>query len=442
MSPTQNPSHNTTNVRPQKRSKVTDQTEEHTRNNAEETRLVQRKEPPRPATEISPELDSPTLPTSQTSEPPLRQPAPLPARSFPTISEMQSPLHLYNAADFEGLPTLQDENPHVRMSRQGPVPGRLQKNCLVFTLGTIPIPHIPVYKFFGNTNPDQESGVRKNTASVLAAVIHGGGQRFVSRSPEKAAEIRLFIQSLRFQASPSAPPQPSTGRQGDKGKAPARDLPGSEDTSMRDGVSEEGEILSQLEDADGAGSSALNLEEPPAAPEVVVYAPEMKHLGDKNRFGQPWTYFVELGPGTSMLREFLLWQGVFAVHPTLSFSMYAISADIQPWSIMVLSGPPGAVEDSVAAKHTVLTVIKERLWADRDFLWFTARQVAANWDAAGTLAELVKMATDTLDATVVTADDPSTGRAAPAYLITGKPVLNARNEYKRWLSFFTAAKTY
>ncbi|KAI0772300.1 hypothetical protein BD413DRAFT_474368, partial [Trametes elegans] len=212
-----------------------------------------------------------------------------------------------------------------------------------------------------------------------------GGQRFVSRSPEKTAEIRSFIQSLRFQASPSTPPQPST---------------------------------------------------------VVVYAPEMKHLGDKNRFGQPWTYFVELGPGTSMLRDFLLWQGVFAVHPTLSFSMYAIREDIQPWSIMVLSGPPGAVEDSIAAKRAVLTVIKERLWADRGFLWFTARQVAANWNATGTLAELVKMATDTLDAMVVTADDPSTGRAAPAYLITGKPVSNARDEYKRWLNFFTTAKTF
>ncbi|CDO71972.1 hypothetical protein BN946_scf184943.g6 [Trametes cinnabarina] len=231
MPPSQNPSHNATNARPQKRSKVTDETEEHTRSNVEENRLAQRKEPPRLEVDNLSQPNSPTLPTFQSAispEPPLRQPAPLPTRSFPTISEMQSPLHLYDAADFEGLPTLQDENPHSRMSRQGPAPGRLQKNCLVFTPGTIPIAHIPVYKFFGNTNPDQESGVRMDTAPVLAAVIHGGGQRFVSRSPEKVGEIKTFIQSLRFQATPATLPQPTAAPQGDKGKAPARDLPISE----------------------------------------------------------------------------------------------------------------------------------------------------------------------------------------------------------------------
>ncbi|KAI9059361.1 hypothetical protein FKP32DRAFT_1679807 [Trametes sanguinea] len=444
MTSNQNTSLNPSNPRPQKRSKVADHSEEHTRSNAEESRLAQKKEPLRQTEDTPSTPVSPTLSTFQSTpswEPSLRQPAPLPSRLYPMIAEMHSPLQLYNTADFEGLPTLQYENLHSRLSRQGPPPDRLQKNCLVFTPGAIPLAHIPIYKLFGNTNPDQESGVRTNSASVLAVVIHGGGQRFIARSLKKATEIRSFIQSLRFQSA-HAPLSQSATHQRDKGKAPANAPLPSEDQSMRDSGSEEGEILSQLDDNEDTGPSTPPRDEPPAPPEVVVYALEMKHLGDKNCFGQPWTYFVELGPGTTMLREFLLWQGVFAVHPTLSFTLYTISVDVQPWSIMILSGPPGAVEDTVTARRAVLTTIKERLWADRDFLWFTARQVAANWDAAGTLAELVKMATDTLDVTVVSADDPSTRRSAPAYLITGKPVANARMGYKHWLGFFTSTKTY
>ncbi|CDO76176.1 hypothetical protein BN946_scf185034.g9 [Trametes cinnabarina] len=444
MSPSTNTPQTPPSSRPQKRLKVAEQTEEHTRNVSEERRIAQRKEPPRTIEYTQHEPLSPTLPTYPTTpspEPPLRQPAPLPSRANPTIYEMQSPLHLYDAADFKGLPTAQAENPHTRMSRQGPAPGTLQKNCLVFTSGAMPLAHVPVYKFFGNTSPDQESGVRQNSASVLAAVIHGGGQRFVTRSPEKAAEIKTFLQSLRF-LPPMQPSTPASHSTLGKGKAPETQGPIQEDESMRDGVSEEGEISSRFKDLDATSTPARNADEPQPPPSVMVYAPEMKHAGEKNRFGQPWTYFIELGPGESLLREYLLWQSVFAVHPTLSFSVYPIAADEQPWTIMVLSGPTGAVEDTTAAKHAVLTTIKEKLWADRDFLWFTARQVAANWEAAGTLAELVKMATDTLDASVVMADDPSSGRSAPAYLISGKPVSNTRVEYKRWVGFFTNAKTY
>ncbi|KAI0832659.1 hypothetical protein BC628DRAFT_1304943, partial [Trametes gibbosa] len=219
-------------------------------------------------------------------------------------------------------------------------------------------------------------------ATVLALVVHGGGQRFIAKSPEKTAEIRTFIQSLKFP-------------------------------------------------------------DPDATIPVKVYAPVINKLNEKNRFGQPWTYFVDLPPNATLLREYLLWQKVFAVHATLSFSVYPILQEQQPWTIMVLSGPPDAVEDTKEARRAVLAQIKQTMWADKYFCYFVARLAAKNWGIAGSMAELVKATTDTLEATVVMAEDPANGRAmAPAFLITGRPPSDDKDAYARWVSYYTAPGVY
>ncbi|KAL7285885.1 hypothetical protein ACG7TL_000996 [Trametes sanguinea] len=164
-------------------------------------------------------------------------------------------------------------------------------------------------------------------------------------------------------------------------------------------------------------------------PDIMIYAPEMNHVSNKNCFDQLWSCLIELRPGASQLQEYLLWQVVFTVHPTLSFSVYAILTDVQPWTITTPSGPAGAVKNTVRAKYAVLMAIKEKLWVNKGFLWFVVCQVAANWSISGSLAQLVNVATDTLDADVVMVDDPLTGRSIPAYLIKGKPVTKKRDNY-------------
>ncbi|KAI0632938.1 hypothetical protein C8Q77DRAFT_1036374, partial [Trametes polyzona] len=218
---------------------------------------------------------------------------------------------------------------------------------------------------------------------VLAAVIHGGGQRYIRRSPEKVDEIRSFIKSISFKG-----------------------------------------------------------EESPAD-HVDVYVPEMRNEKERNRFGQPWTFFIELDAQATLLRDFLLWQEVFAIHPALSFSIHPITEhEEQPWTIMVLTGKPGAVVDSPEAKRSVIAAIKAEIWKDPDFCHFAAWHVAENWKVHGEVDARVKAFSDTLEAVCITAEATGTERPVPVYLITGKPVTADRDTHKRWLRFFRAPQRY
>ncbi|KAI0822701.1 hypothetical protein BC628DRAFT_1421648 [Trametes gibbosa] len=110
---------------------------------------------------------------------------------------------------------------------------------------------------------------------------------------------------------------------------------------------------------------------------------------------------------------------------------------------MVLSGPPGAVEDSKESRNTVLTEVKKTLWADKYFCYFIACVAARSWGITGTMAEIVKATTDTLDATVIMAEDPANRRATvPAYLITGRLPSNDKDEYVWWINYYTAPGMY
>ncbi|KAI0353417.1 hypothetical protein OH77DRAFT_1427489 [Trametes cingulata] len=352
----------------------------------DEDRIAQRREPTYPpfvtqATAFTPTALGPSSGDRADIISTPRQAIPLPRRTPNAVAnEMQSPMHGLDPHDFAGLPTKEDENPHRWSNRRGDEPvAKINPKSVVYTDALLPRAHIPTYKFFGNIALQQEQALRSQSTTILAAVMHGGGQRFIARAPEKAAEIKSFLQQI-----------------------------------VLDGM-------------------------PPADQRTIeVYAPEMKRAKDHNIFGQPWTYFIELDTGTNPLREFLLWQEVFALHDTLSFSVYPIDHDKQPWTIMVLTGAPGAVLDTQGAKETVLAGIKARLWANKEFCWFVAQQVAENWGFAGMMREAVKAAMDTLTATVVQAEDPSNARAVQqAYLVSGKPVSDDRDAYRRWISFFT-----
>ncbi|KAI9069006.1 hypothetical protein FKP32DRAFT_1671734 [Trametes sanguinea] len=210
-------------------------------------RTLPRKQPQQPSADLEP-ID--VNPCERDTLRPLR---PLPARAR---EEMTSIMHRFSPTNWENLPTKRKENPHFRMTGTGLPPAILDASVVNFTNTQFQHAHIPTFKFFGNVASVQENVLHALADSkiVLATVIHGGGQRYIHKSPERVDKIKKFLQSICF-----------------------------ENVAITE-------------------------------PEVTVYVPEMRKESDKNRFGQPWTFFIELDEGSTLLRDYLLWQVVFALH--------------------------------------------------------------------------------------------------------------------------------
>lgn len=291
---------------------------------------------------------------------------------------MSSPLSRYDPTDFTGLPTAKGENPHInRHTQPEDVAVTLPIIRDGYTDARFPLPFVPTYKLIGNVQESQRDALKASPNAVLAFVIHGGGQRYIMKYGAKKVEaIMEFLLGL---------------------------------------------ALTESSDQ---------------APSIAIHLPEGNSMDSKNRFGQPWTLFVELGPGTESLRAFLLWQGIFAINPTLSFAVYNLDDDEQPWTIMTLTGVTGAVVNTDEAKRQVLATIKADLWRDRDFCFYVATQAKISWKITGDIASRVKEVTDTLDIEFIDVDDPNTGGTTPAYLIYAKPLSKDRDVYLKWVAFF------
>lgn len=262
-----------------------------------------------------------------------------------------------------------------------PPPTMPMKNHLPFTDKEFRHAHVPSYRFFGNVAYEQELAIKERIDAYVGILIHGGGQRFIESFPEKVEELAQFVRSIRFK--------------------------------------ENGEV----------------------EPEVTVIAPEIKNKKANNRFGQPFTYYVLLGQHTDLLRAYLLWQEVFAIHPTLSFSIHPLDNPEQPWTVMTLTGPPGAVVDSVEAKQMVMGNIKRAVWGNKDYRFFVISQYQKQ-GYFGDMAELVKSSTDSLDMTVVEIDETGPNRGKLAYVVFCKPISHDRQVYADWVGFYTAPGYY
>lgn len=313
---------------------------------------------------------------------PFRYIAPLPTRrvTLPQ-NEMSLPLQIYDPADFTNLPTATSENPHTKLTRRDDQPALPILTFTPFANSAFKAASIPEYKLRGNIAEEQLKAMDALGERVLYIVFHGGGMRLIKRAPEKLLEVRELMEILRFECH-------------------------------------------------GEGKPILD-----------VIAPIAKNPSDRKRFGQPWTLFLILGKDEDALRKYLLWQQVFSVHPTLSFSVHAAIPG-QPWTVMVLTGASGAVSESDDAVKQVLTAIKTVLWANVDFCVFAAKMVAKHWGASGNMAELAKLATDSLDLTCVRAELSGSEKLVPAYLIYAKPPTTDRAEYQSWVGYFTAPGVY
>ncbi len=310
---------------------------------------------------------------------PFRFVAPLPrAREQP---DMSLPIKIYDPKEFEGLPTAMEENPHILRTRRGEKPAMPNIKYVSFTDAEFHAAAIPEHKLYGNIAESQLAALSKLPTPPLWIIPHGGGYRMLKRAPKQADEILDLIRTFVFE---------------------------------------------------GHGD---------AKPEASILKPVPKNASDRKRFGQPWVLILILGDNEEALRKYLLWQQVFSVHPTLSFSVHE-SVPGQPWQIMVLTGEEGAVVDSDEAKQAVLAAIKTVVWSSRDYCVFAGQLVADNWNRAGNMAKLAKESTDALDLACVRAELSGSERLVPAYLVYAKPITNQRGSYQRWVDFFTAPGEY
>ncbi|RDX53620.1 hypothetical protein OH76DRAFT_1479420 [Lentinus brumalis] len=312
---------------------------------------------------------------------PFRFVAPLPrAHAQPDMS-LSLPIKIYDPKDFENLPTAIDENPHILKTRRGEPPAIPTIKYMSFTDAAFHAAAIPEFKLHGNIADSQLEALSKQATPPLWIIPHGGGYRMLKRAPKQVDEILDLIRTFVY-------------------------------------------------DVHGDGK-----------PDVSILKPIPKNASDRKRFGQPYVLILILGEQEEALRKYLLWQQVFSVHPTLSFSVHESSPG-QPWQIMVLTGEEGAVVDSTEAKQAVLTAIRTVLWSSRDYCVFAAPLVASNWNRTGNMAKLAKESTDSLDIDCVRAELSGSEKLTPAYLVYAKPITNQRGSYQRWVSFFTAPGEY
>ncbi|EJF55930.1 hypothetical protein DICSQDRAFT_175364 [Dichomitus squalens LYAD-421 SS1] len=219
---------------------------------------------------------------------------------------------------------------------------------------------------------------------ILAIVPHSGGQRFLLERKSFTEDIATFLCSLRFR--------------------------------------EEG------------STSDIGLK---------VFTPVAAHGLDRaKKFSPPWTYLLEIPQGDTLLRQFLLWQEVFVIHTTLLFSVHDLREPSPLWTVLVLTGTPGAVADNPDAIKEILADIKSAAWADGQFCNFVVDCVEKNWGHTGDYASCVKAATDTLDLTLSRGKSHRSEQLIGCYVLLAKPISPDREELKTFSKFLAVPGVY
>ncbi|TBU24911.1 hypothetical protein BD311DRAFT_670758 [Dichomitus squalens] len=219
---------------------------------------------------------------------------------------------------------------------------------------------------------------------ILAIVPHGAGQRFILEHKAFAEELTTYLKSIRF-----------------------------------------GEEGAEANEA------------------LEVFTPVAAHSMDRARkFSAPWTYFLEIPADDALLRPFLLWQEVFAIHPTMSFSVHDPTDTSPLWKVLVLSGTPGAVNGNPNHVKEILANIKSAMWTNGRFCNLVADCVEKYWGHTGDYASRVKAASDTMDLLLTRGEAHGTEQPTACYVLLAKPISPDREEMKEFKSYLTAPGIY
>ncbi|KAL1937712.1 hypothetical protein VTO73DRAFT_12865 [Trametes versicolor] len=288
-------------------------------------------------------------------------------------------------AVFAGMPTGRGANPHFKMSRVGATPPLPLLPHRPFPEGPFEIAPIPAADFRGNLSPQQleELDRMRTTETILALIPHGAGKAVNLNASTIMKDAESFIGSLAF---------------------------------------EENDRM---------------------AYRVTVHPPDMRNRAggwNANPFGKPWVFFLQLPKDASPLRDFLLWQRVFAVSKTVSFTIYDLDEDVQCWDHHAITGMwirnGMSHGETLDQKVMLLTAIKHDICASDKFRVFAAKMAYTNLKHTGDLEEVLNTLTNTFHLERTEAVDDS-GSMIPAYVLLARPPTASKEEYMEWCSYFT-----
>ncbi|KAH9858140.1 hypothetical protein C2E23DRAFT_802800 [Lenzites betulinus] len=275
-------------------------------------------------------------------------------------------------------------NPHFKQSREGPPPPLPLPPHRPFPEGPFVVPPIPLEGFRGNLSTQQleELDKMKLSESILALVPHGAGKAIISNATEVVTDIEGFLNSLAFEENDRLPYR------------------------------------------------------------TVVHPPDVRNRArtwNSNPFGKPWPFFLQLPRNAGPLRTFLLWQRVFAVSKTVSFTVYDLDSDVYCWDFYPIVGtsikPNASHAEVIDQKELILTAIKRDMHADPDYRSFAAKMAFNNLMHSGGLESALNTLADTFHLERTEALDGE-GNLIPAYIFMARPPTGSREEYQEWCRYF------
>ncbi|OSC97984.1 hypothetical protein PYCCODRAFT_1439644 [Trametes coccinea BRFM310] len=278
------------------------------------------------------------------------------------------------------------------MSREGEEPPQPIPPHRPFPEGPFPIPPLNEHEFRGNMSPQILTEIAMASESAnppifLALIPHGAGKAMNANAVTVAKDCQEFLGSLTFNENNAKPYK------------------------------------------------------------VVVHLPDARDVGGANSaaFSKPWTFLVQLPHGATPLRRFLMWQRVFAVSKTISFTVYELDAQVQYWDLQRIHGPTITTEashsDVIDQKAIILAAIKRDLAADIDFRRLISDLAARNLQHQGDLTAALETVLSTLhlERTIAELDDET---SLPVYVLMGRPPTRTLDEWKEWRSLFEKRSVY
>ncbi|KAI0359729.1 hypothetical protein OH77DRAFT_1446276 [Trametes cingulata] len=320
------------------------------------------------------------------SAPPLVPPSVTPPNDDPTSYPYIAAL---DPAAFMGLPTGRAANPHLQMSRSGTAPAQPLLPHRPFPEGPFQIAPIPPSELKGNLSKEQiEELERLQTGptpqEVLAIVPHGAGKAINLGAKQLVADTQGFLRELMFEEN-------------DRKSYP-----------------------------------------------VVVRAPDPRNTGGPNSkpFSRPFPFFLVLPKtGAAPLKAFLMWQRVFAVSKTISFTVYTFDEDVLLWDIYPISGstitPDASHYDVLEQKELVLEAIKRDINSNPQYRSWAAKMACAHLNHSGDLMRALDTLSNTFHLERTEADDGEGGQT-PVYVLMARPPTTDADDYNLWRDFFTS----
>ncbi|KAI0764256.1 hypothetical protein BD413DRAFT_494931 [Trametes elegans] len=279
-------------------------------------------------------------------------------------------------------PACRPANPHFRMSREGETPPQPIPPHRPFPKGPFQVPPIADHEFRGNVSTNMLEtieGMRttENGPLLLYLIPHGAGKAMNAKGTDIARDCQAFLRSLVFNESDAKPYK------------------------------------------------------------ALVHPPDNRDEVGKNSmpFSKPWTFLVELPNNAKPLKSFLLWQRVFAVSKTVSFTIYDMDAGVEYWDIFPIHGPSvtedASHQDVLDQKAILLQAIKRDMNQIPAFRTLGADLGVRNLQHQGDLNAIMDTVLSTFHLERTTADTTESSDLRTVYVLMARPPTETLNDVYR-----------